>query len=125
MTDECGRPERECVPGVLASYLGPAAIKEIKRLTDQHDRARSRLAHYASALTKVWELLDDVCHSEESEDDGLLIRKLPENVYSEAVVMRRSIGLLLQGEPWDGDNDPIQELLTMRRELGKDDGAAR
>lgn len=116
--DECGRPECECIPGVLASYLGPAAINEIKRLTDQNDRARSRLSHYASALTKVWELLDDVVQSKESDDN--FTRVLPQSVRDEAVVMRRSIGLLLQGEPWDGDNDPIQELLTMRRDLTKD-----
>jgi hypothetical protein len=91
----------------------------IAALEKANDRARNRLAHYAAALTKVWELLDDVCQS--SPDQDMMFHHLPANVYDDAATMRRSIGMLLQGEPWDGDNDPLQELLAMRRDLTKDD----
>jgi hypothetical protein len=114
-TCQCGRGSSEPRPsGQWAA--GPAT--EIKRLEDQNDRARNRLAHYAAALTKVWELLDDVCQS--SPDQEMMFHHLPANVYDEAATMRRSIGLLLQGEPWDGDNDPVQELIAMRRDLHKE-----
>jgi hypothetical protein len=131
--EECGFSTCQCKRGRGSSEprppnWGPVAQQRIDELELANNSARTKLCRYAAELNQVWELLDDVVRH--NETPGFVASGIPEDgyrvsidTYDEIRKHRQKVGLLLQEDPWDGE-EMLSDLVAIRQDLNRKERGA-